>query len=113
MAPQKPRPALNRAPDADLHPVSGRPLPTPVAGSAKPQPQGSDDVTEGKRKGKSLKPGKGASAADAITGPPKDKYVDLGARVPKSIRKRLRSEAKSQGIEPDDLLTRVLDAYLP
>jgi hypothetical protein len=120
MAPQQPRPALNRAPDADLHPVSGRPLPNPIAGSAKPQPPAPDNSAEGKGKrkaqglkGKSLKPGKGASAADAITGPAKDKYVDLGARVPKSIRKRLRSEAKAQGVDPDDLLARVLDAYLP
>ena len=35
MAPQTPRPALSRAPDADLHPVSGRPLPTQVPGGVK------------------------------------------------------------------------------
>lgn len=101
MAPQTPRPALSRAPDANLHPVSGRPLP----GVAK----------EGKAKGKpkSLKAGRGATAADAITGPAKDKYVDLGARVPKSVRKRLRAQAKAQGISPDDLIARILDAYLP
>ena len=105
MAPQTPRPALSRAPDADLHPVCGRPLPTQVPGGVK--------EGKGKSKIKSLKPGKGATAADAITGPPKDKYVDLGARVPKSVRKRLRAEAKSQGVGVDDLLTRILDAYLP
>jgi hypothetical protein len=105
MAPQTPRPALSRAPDADLHPVSGRPLPTQVPGGVK--------EGKGKSKIKSLKPGKGATAADAITGPPKDKYVDLGARVPKSVRKRLRAEAKSQGVGVDDLLARILDAYLP
>lgn len=107
MAPQTPRPALTRAPDADLHPVSGRPLPAPVPGGVKEGKGGS------KPKTKSLKPGKGATAADAITGPPKDKYVDLGARVPKSVRKRLRAEAKAQGVAADDLLTRILDAYLP
>jgi len=105
MAPQTPRPALSRAPDADLHPVSGRPLPTQVPGGVK--------EGKGKSKIKSLKPGKGATAADAITGPPKDKYVDLGARVPKSVRKRLRAEAKSQSVGVDDLLARILDAYLP
>ena len=105
MAPQTPRPALSRAPDADLHPVSGRPLPTQVPGGVK--------EGKGKSKIKSLKPGKGATAADAITGPPKDKYVDLGARVPKSVRKRLRAEAKSQSVGVDDLLARTLDAYLP
>lgn len=101
MAPQTPRPALSRAPDADLHPVSGRPLPTQVPGGVKDA------------KAKSLKAGKGATAADAITGPAKDKYVDLGARVPKSVRKRLRAAAKAQGVGVDDLLARILDAYLP
>jgi hypothetical protein len=105
MSQQKPKPALNRAPDADLHPVSGRPLPSPVAGGVK--------APKGKAGSKSLKPGKGATAADAITGPAKDKYVDLGARVPKSVRKRLRSEAKAQDVSPDELLARILDAYLP
>jgi hypothetical protein len=105
MSQQKPKPALSRAPDADLHPVSGRPLPTPVPGGVK--------EGEAKSKSKSLKPGRGATAADAITGPPKDKYVDLGARVPKSVRKRLRAEAKAQGVDPDDLVARILDAYLP
>jgi hypothetical protein len=105
MSQQKPKPALSRAPDADLHPVSGRPLPAAIPGGVKDG--------EGKSKAKSLKPGKGASAADAITGPSKDKYVDLGSRVPKSVRKRLRAEAKAQGVTVDDLVARILDAYLP
>lgn len=102
MSQQKPRPALGRAPDAELHPVSGRPLPTSPGA-----------VKEGKAKAKGLKPGKGATAADAITGPAKDKYVDLGVRVPKSVRKRLRNEAKSHDVPIDELVTRILDAYLP
>ena len=110
MAPQTPRPALSRAPDADLHPVSGRPLPAPIPGGVK---EGKGKSKAQVVKAKSLKPGKGATGADAITGPPKDKYVDLGARVPKSVRKRLRAEAKAQGVAPDDLLSRILDAYLP
>lgn len=104
MSQQKPKPALSRAPDADLHPVSGRPLPG-LPGGVK--------SGKGKGKSKSLKPGKGATAADAITGPPKDKYVDLGARVPKSVRKRLRAESKAQGVTDDELVARILDAYLP
>ena len=105
----KPKPALGRAPDADLHPVSGRPLPSPVPGGVK-EGKAKD---KGTSKSKSLKPGKGATAADAITGPAKDKYVDLGARVPKSVRKRLRNEAKAQGVAADDLVARILDSYLP
>ena len=105
MSQQKPKPALSRAPDANLHPVSGRPLPAAIPGGVKD--------AKGKSKAKSLKPGNGASAADAITGPAKDKYVDLGSRVPKSVRKRLRAEAKAQGVTVDDLVARILDAYLP
>lgn len=92
MEPTKPRPALSKAPDAGLHPVSGRPLESGAPG----------------KRGKGLKPGKGATAADAITGPAKDKYVDLGVRVPKSVRKRLRSQAKAEGVTPDDLVSRLL-----
>ena len=91
-----PRPALGKAPDAGLHPVSGRPL-------------GSGSPGHG---GKSLKAGKGATAADAITGPAKDKYVDLGVRVPKSVRKRLRAQAKATGVTPDDLVSRLLASAL-
>jgi hypothetical protein len=87
-----PRPALSKAPDAGLHPVSGRPIESDLPG----------------KRSKGLKPGKGATAADAITGPAKDKYVDLGVRVPKSVRKRLRSQAKSEGVTPDDLVSRIL-----
>jgi len=105
MAPQKPKPALTRAPDADLHPVSGRPL---LGGGT-----GKGSNGAGAKEGKGLKPGKGATAADAITGPAKDKYVDLGVRVPKSVRKRLRAKAKAEGVEPDDLVARILDGYLP
>ena len=109
MAPQKPKPALTRAPDADLHPVSGRPLPGSAAGKGSK----GGGAKESAREGKGLKPGKGATAADAITGPAKDKYVDLGVRVPKSVRKRLRAKAKAEGVEPDELVSRILDAYLP
>ncbi len=56
---------------------------------------------------------KKGSAADAITGTIKDKYVDLGVRVPKSVRKRLRQEAKARGITPDELATTLLATSLP
>ena len=89
-----PRPALSKAPDASLHPVSGRPA--------------ADRVPTGRER----RGGKG-TAADAITGSIKDKYVDLGVRVPKSVRKRLRQEAKARGISPDELATALLAAALP
>ena len=58
MAPQTPRPALSRAPDANLHPVSGRPLPTQVPGGVK---KGTGKSEAPAVKAKSLKPGKGAT----------------------------------------------------
>lgn len=95
MVKPEPRPALSKAPDADLHPVSGRPAPA--------ERRGLDGTARAKR----------GTAADAITGTVKDKYVDLGVRVPKSIRKRLRQEAKARGISPDELATSLLAASLP
>jgi hypothetical protein len=91
MSKPEPRPALTKAPDASLHPVSGRPE----------RRTGHDGITT-----------KG-TAADAITGAVKDKYVDLGVRVPKSVRKRLRQQAKARGITPDELATTLLAAALP
>jgi hypothetical protein len=93
MSKPEPRPALTKAPDAGLHPVSGRPAPVERRASK-----------EGTSKG---------SAADAITGTLKDKYVDLGVRVPKSVRKRLRQEAKARGITTDELATALLATALP
>lgn len=94
MAKPDPRPALTKAPDAGLHPVSGRPAPA--------ERRATGDLRSKK-----------GTAADAITGTVKDKYVDLGVRVPKSVRKRLRAEAKARGMSPDDLATVLLAAALP
>lgn len=93
MSKPAPRPALTKAPDAGLHPVSGRPAPVERR-----------STLDGKKAG---------SAADAIMGTVKDKYVDLGVRVPKSVRKRLRAEAKARGITPDELATTLLATSLP
>lgn len=84
-----PRPALAKAPDAALHPVSGKPVPS-----------------------SRRKPGKGATS-DSLRGPAKDKLVDLGVRVPKSVRKKVRSQAKADGIAPDEVVARILDTHLP
>jgi len=95
VAKPEPRPALAKAPDAALHPLSGRPTPA-----------------ERRTPSQDLRKGSG-TAADAITGPTKDKDVDLGVRVPKSVRKRLRAEAKARGITPDELVSLILAATLP
>ncbi len=96
----EPRPALAKAPDSDLHPVSGQPVPQP---SPPPAAQG------GKRKGSLAR---GGATSDSLLGPPKDKLVDLGVRVPKSVRKRLRAEAKARQVSPDDIVAMILDAAL-
>lgn len=96
MSTPEPRPALSRASDADLHPVSGKPVPAVGATG--------QERTLGK--------GKGATTSDTLRGPAKDKLVDLGVRVPKSVRKRLRTAAKERDITVDDLVARILDSSL-
>ena len=94
-----PRPALRRAADADVHPVTGR---TAVSLGA------------GRSAGRSFKPTKGGpTTADSIMGATGDKLVDLGVRVPKSVRKKLRQQAKARGVSIDELVASILTAALP
>jgi hypothetical protein len=94
-----PRPALSRAADADVHPVTGR---TAVSLGA------------GRSAGRSFKPTKGGpTTADSIMGAAGDKLVDLGVRVPKSVRKKLRQQAKARGVSIDELVANILTAALP
>lgn len=93
--PPEPRPALRRAADADLHPVSGRTPPSTRIG------------------GNSLRPGKGGpTTSDALTGSAKDKLVDLGVRIPKSLRKEMRARAKEEGVSVDELTATLLATAL-
>lgn len=93
--PPEPRPALQRAADADVHPVRGRSMPAPRSA------------------GNSLRPSKGGpSTSDAIRGPAKDKLVDLGVRIPKSLRKELRARAKEEGVSVDELAATLLSSAL-
>lgn len=95
----QPRPALSRAADADVHPVTGRIAPSIAAGGSA---------------GRSFKPAKGGpTTADSIMGSAGDKLVDLGVRVPKSVRKKLRQQAKARGMSLDDLAASILAAALP
>jgi hypothetical protein len=50
----------------------------------------------------------GATTADAIGMPDKDKLVDLGVQVPKSLRKSVRQEAKRRGISVDHVVAEAL-----
>lgn len=78
-------PGLRKAPDAHLHPS------TPTA-----------EPTE------STLLRKGTNASDSVGGPDRDKLVDLGAKVPKSLRKVVRAEAKRRGMSVDELVAEAL-----
>lgn len=80
------RPALRKADDHDLHPAQPR----------------VDDLSD-------LSTKAGSTTADAISGAEKrDKLVRLELQVPKSLRKRLRSEAERRGMSVDDLVVALL-----
>ena len=85
----EPKPALVRADDAEIHPVSGR-------------------VESPRRR---VKPKQGATS-DTIHGPSKDKNVDLAVRVPKSLRKKIRAMAKDRKVTPDDIVSEILRTAL-
>lgn len=79
------RAGLRKAGDADLHPS------TPHVG-----PEDSPLLR------------KGLNTADAVGAPDRDKLVDLGVQVPKSLRKLVRAEAKRRGITVDQLVAEAL-----
>ena len=79
------RPALNKASDTDIHPST--PPSTPEDSSL-------------------LRVG--ATTADAIGMPDKDKLVDLGVQVPKSLRKSVRQEASRRGLTVDEVVAEAL-----
>ena len=81
---------LRKAADADLHPS------TPV-------------VAEGQASLLRV----GATAADAVGGPDRDKLVELSVQVPKSLRKAVRAEAKRRGISVDHLVAEALRDRTP
>ena len=91
-----PRPALSRAVDADVHPVTGR---VPLA------------QTSGSSSTRGFKPTRGGpTTSDALLGNASDKLVDLGVRVPKSLRKRLRQQAKARRVSVDELTAAIIAA---
>ena len=67
--------------DADLHPS------TPQAAASEPS---------------FLR--KGLNTGDSVGPPDRDKLVDLGVKVPKSLRKAVRDEAKRRGMTVDDVV---------
>lgn len=86
MTPSGQRPGLRKAGDAAVHPS------TPVATT--------EDESSLLRRG--------LTTADSVGAPDRDKLVDLGVQVPKSLRKLVRAEAKRRGISVDALVAEAL-----
>ena len=80
------RPPLRKSQDADRHP-SAPDDPAAPAGA---------------------RLGRGATTADSVGRPDKDKLVTLEVTVPKSLRKAVRAEAKRRGVSVDHIVAEAL-----
>jgi hypothetical protein len=141
MSTPAPRPALKKAADAHIHPAApGHSLHTlrPAADNAPALPEPRQDVDPGPSVGEPLdkpsaRPGDAgqhrlsgplrgntsdslrAAAKRARTRPAgrtEGKPVDLGVKVPKSLRKDFRAAAKADKKDPDAVVTALLKAWL-
>ena len=85
----------------------GDPAPAPAPTSRAPKPKTSTDAsqapTDKPRKAKAS-----TGTVDLMSGKP----VDLGARVPKALRKAARDQAKRLGLDVDTVVTDLLHAWL-
>ena len=93
-----PRPALRKAPDADVHPVA----PVPAATLAVPRPE--------------LRPvvGIGGRTSDTLVSrtPKRNKRASLEVKVPKPVAKSAKRLAKVRGERLDDVVAAALQAYV-
>jgi hypothetical protein len=79
-----PRPVLGKSVDSSIHPVLND-------ANTEPKPIGHDAARFG-------------NASDSIKLSRKDKPVEMSITIPKSLRKKLKAEAKSQRITVDELI---------
>ncbi len=79
-----PRPALRKSLDSATHPVL-------ESGNSKPRQMGQEGTHFG-------------NASDSVKVPRTEKLVEICVLIPKSLRKKLKSEAKNQGITFDELI---------
>lgn len=137
-----PRPALRKAPDANVHPAdptqAAGPIPAPApplasvppprvvrlpgmaAPKAAPKPgkQAGKGRLSGPPRGTTsdvLRPAKGQRRdrpAPPAKKGPKEKQVELTVKVPKSLRKDLKAAAKSAGRTPDEVVTSLVRAWI-
>jgi hypothetical protein len=76
---------LGKSVDSSVHPVLND-------ANAEPKPIGHDAARFG-------------NASDSVKRSRKDKPVEMSITVPKSLRKKLKAEAKNQKITVDELIT--------
>lgn len=81
------RPPLRKAGDADVHPSAPSEEPAFLR--------------------------RGATTSDALGSPDKDRPVDLGVQVPKSLRKAVRQEAERRGVTVDEVVAEALRDRMP
>lgn len=109
----EPRSGLSKAADAEVHPaLPPSEVVVPVgaidAGAQPAKKVKAQDKAKPKSKSNPLTAGRGKATSDTIRGTSKGKNVDLGVKVPKSLRKALRQEAVRRGIKVDELVTILL-----
>jgi hypothetical protein len=79
-----PRPALRKSGDSSVHPVLEN-------GSSEPKPIGQEGAKFG-------------NVSDSVKPSRKDRLVEVSFTIPKSLRKKLKAEAKNQGVTIDELV---------
>jgi hypothetical protein len=79
-----PRPALRKSGDSSVHPVLEN-------GISEPKHIGQDAAKFG-------------NASDSVKRSRKERLVEVSFTIPKSLRKRLKAEAKNKGITIDELV---------
>lgn len=79
-----PRLALRKSLDSSTHPVV-------ESGNSEPRQMGQEATHFG-------------NASDSVKFPRAEKLVEVSVVIPKSLRKKLKSEAKNQGITIDELI---------
>ncbi len=117
-----PRPALRKAPDADIHPAIADPAHVTVdlrsqpavsiPAVSMPAPPTVDTGRTG-AKGKITKQAdskKAKSKSNAARR--KGKRIELHVRVPRTVRSQLRDTAKARGTSVDDVVSTVLEGWL-
>lgn len=108
----QPRPALQKAADGSTHPAA----PQAAAGTRAQRLVAAVKATEpegGESHG--FRPGDLRARKAAASDPPKVKKserVDLGAAVPKTLRKQVRKKARDEGWSVDQAVTYVLRAWV-